>query len=79
MATHLYSGMNLRSALEIARSLGCRIAPVNGTGEIRISHFCMLQAVTTNARRKDCERKLTCWLRELARKLNFLHSKPRTP
>lgn len=72
MGTHVYSGMNLRSALEIARSLGCSILPVNRTGEIRISHICMPQPITVNARRKDCERRLTCWLRELIRRLDFL-------
>lgn len=71
-----FSGMNRRNALILARSLGCRINPVIATGEIRVSHPCMPQSLTINGRRKDCERKLTCFLRALVRKLEPLGGRP---
>ena len=79
MGAHICSGMNLRAALDIARSLGCTIVPVNRTGEIRVSHPAMIQPVTINARRKDSERRFTGWLRELMRKMDFLRRNPLTP
>jgi hypothetical protein len=60
------SGMNLRDALRLARLRGCRITPVKASGEIRVSHPKIPQPITINGRRKDCERRLTCFLRVLA-------------
>lgn len=61
------SGMNLRNALSLAHTLACSIVHVNGTGDIRVSHPCILKPVTVNARRKDSGRKLTCFLKAVMR------------
>ncbi len=63
------AGMNRRKALALARELDCYIMTVKGTGEIRVSHSLIPKAVTINGRRKDCGRKLTCWLKELMLRL----------
>lgn len=58
------SGMNLRTALKIARQLGARVEAVPGTGELRFSHPSSGR-VRVNARRHDASRALTVWLRRL--------------
>lgn len=66
-----FSGMNLRNALFHLRSLGCLITYVNGTGEIRVSHPSMPRRITINGRRKDSERRLTCFLMALINRLSL--------
>lgn len=69
LSLHIPSGMDLRKARELARKLNCEDFPVNRTGERRVSHPLMPKPVTYNARKSNAPRKLTCFLRELVRKL----------
>jgi hypothetical protein len=62
-----YTGMNLREALAEARRLGCSVAPVNGTGELDISHPAWPHHVRLNGRNKSAPRILGVRLRNLRR------------
>ena len=49
--------LNLHEALTLATRLGCVVAPVRRTGEMRVSHS-MSKPVVVNSRRKDAPRAL---------------------
>jgi hypothetical protein len=75
------SGMNRRSALGLAKELGCRVERVRRTGEVRVSHPELQRPIRINARRKDTGRILTVALRQLAQRsqtLNHLISDEKT-
>lgn len=59
-------GMNLLRAKQLARKLGCEIAVVNRTGDIRFRHRLMVKPVLVNNRRRDASRALIVWLRAIA-------------
>ena len=59
-------GANLRHTLREAESMGCRVATIRRTGELRISHPAIDRTVKLNGRRKDTPRALTCFLRRIA-------------
>jgi hypothetical protein len=62
-----YTGMNLREALDDARRLGCLVEPVNGTGELDVSHPAWPHHVRLNGRKKSAPRILVVRLRRLVR------------
>jgi hypothetical protein len=64
------SGMDLRKALVLARSLDCHVRPVKRTGETRVSHRSISKSIKINGRRNDCPRALTQFLRALLRTAN---------
>lgn len=59
--------LSLRDALRCARELGCEVANVNCTGEVRVRHPRMVKPLTirTVGRRKDAPRVLEKILRRL--------------
>lgn len=61
-----FSGTSTRAALRLARTLGCSVKEIEGTGEKRITHPSVPYRVTINARRHDAGRKLTTFLRRVA-------------
>ena len=63
------TGIDLTKALHIARGLGCQVAFVRRTGEIRVTHPLMAKSCKVNGRRKDCPRHLVGWLRTLSARL----------
>jgi hypothetical protein len=63
------SGDNLRPTLRWARQHGCRIVQPPATGDIVVSHPLSRKRVRINGRRKDAQRRLTTFLRQLARDL----------
>jgi len=68
----VFSGMNQRAALRIARKLGATVRCVRRTGEIRVSHPALPDTVKfpNSSRRKDSPRSLTQWLRRLGHALS---------
>jgi len=62
----VYSGMNRRDAFAEAHRLGCEVYPKTGTGETIVS-YPGAGHVVVNGRRKDASRKLTVYLRRVAR------------
>jgi hypothetical protein len=63
----IFSGMNLRKALQIARELGCALFKPNRTGEMVVSHPQVPHRVRIKATRCDSPRALTTFLRKVAR------------
>ena len=62
-------GVNFRTALRLARSLGASVEEPRRTGEVRFRHGLMERSVLASGRRKDAPRAVTGWLRELARRI----------
>lgn len=56
---------NREQLLDEARRLGCRVVPVERTGEVRVSHPIALAPLTLNNRRKDGNVALRSLLRRL--------------
>jgi hypothetical protein len=56
---------NLRSTLRRATGLGCRVAKIRKTGELRVSHPAMEATVRINGRKKAAPRHLTVYLKRL--------------
>ena len=61
--------LNLHEALTLATRLGCVVAPVRRTGEVRVSHS-LSRSVVVNNRRKDAPRALLKLLTRLDPKSN---------
>lgn len=61
----VHRGLNLRSALSIARHLGCRVDHLRRTGEIRVEHAISAKSLRLNGRRKDTPRVLVSFLRRV--------------
>jgi hypothetical protein len=59
------AGANLRHVYRFARDLGCDIAPIRRTGEDRVMHPLFRPGVKVDARRKDCPRHLSVYLKRV--------------
>jgi hypothetical protein len=64
--SRLAAGTNLADCKKFARSLGCAVDTVRGTGELRFIHQSVPGSVRVDHRRKDAPRALTTWLNHLA-------------
>lgn len=56
---------NLREALAEAKTLGCDVVWIHGTGEVRVTHPTQPRPVRLNGRRKDTARILVTFLRRV--------------
>jgi hypothetical protein len=66
LAEQLDARPDLKTALEIAKELGCTIEQIQRTGEVRVVHDKLLKHVTVNGRRTDTPMSLMRALRKLA-------------
>lgn len=63
--------LSLRSALKLARKLGCEVEISHGTGEYKIKHPLMdvagknKKTTTVSVSRKECTSHLAMWLRRI--------------
>jgi len=64
----LPQGCSLRDAERYARELGCQYDPPPGTGEGRWRHPLAGSSGKYNSRKKQANRNLVCWLREVKRR-----------
>ena len=67
--------INLREALKEAEDLGCQVAHVRRTGEIRIHAPDRPKSVKLNSRRKDCPKSLETVVQQLRKKVRQLMRK----
>jgi len=63
---HIYSGMNLRDALDAALRLGVPVEHLRGTGEVMVGIGA--DRVRVNRRRKDAPRSMLAIIRRYVRK-----------